>query len=229
MRPRTLLGRGTYVLGPPQRPQSLCMIAAGPCARDTTSVASDIEYAEKLARQRGLQLSLRYAGTTEELREALGAFSADPTVSAGLIVGAVEPCDLGRWAAESRLRWVLGGEFYERKRRAPVLDQVVYDWYYFFEGATRHLLERGARRPALFICRSEFVWSADKISAFRTACESAGLPPDAQPVVDLHAGLPLRHEPGPPYVRHLARSILRALVVSSPRGGEPGDRGLRAL
>lgn len=183
-------GRGTFVTGGLQRAGYLCVLAVGPTVRFSWYVATVLSQAESVARQHGLQLSVRYLCRAEEVRDALAQIDADQTVAAGILVGDDLRGEIRPWVAAARLPWVVVGDFAEESRGPVVIDQVVGDNYRLAEAAARVLVQRGVQRAALLVRGESWVWSREKISAFRTVLDAAGVEAQRQQVCDLYAEAP---------------------------------------
>jgi len=204
-------GRGTFVSRPDTEPSYLCAVAVGPTARQTMDVGTTIAQAELAAQRRGLRLAVRYAVDPEELAQVISQVGSSQMNAGGLVLGHTTSDALNPSVAASRIPWVMVGEFTEERRAAPMVDQVLPDWYTVIEAGTRRALERGSRSLALAVFGQQWVYSADCMSAFRTECEAAGIPRSAQDVVDLHAYR--KQTPASPEQYHgfVVRAVLAAL------------------
>lgn len=167
-------GSGTYVSQAAIKSTYVQLVAVGPTARYSPYVASVLGAAEQSVTKRGLRLSVRYLDSAAELPAALQSVEGDPTIYGGILVGYISEAD-GRAAAAANIPWVMFGDFTDSVRGTPVIDQVVGDDYHLAERAVKFLVDQGVRRPALLTYEPDGVWTKDRISAFRSLCDGAGI------------------------------------------------------
>lgn len=172
-------GSGTYVSHATVKSTYVQVVAVGPTARYSPYVASVLGSAEESLARRDLRLSVRYLNSSAELPAAILSVNADPTIYGGILVGYIAEADV-RAAATSATPWVMFGDFTDPVRGTPLIDQVVGDDYHLAEQAVKFLLDQGVRQPALLTYEPNGVWTKDRISAFRSLCDVAGIPPAHQ-------------------------------------------------
>lgn len=177
-------GSGTYVARGLSTASHIQLIAVGATVRHSPYVASVLGEAERSASNHNRLLVVRYLESPGLLPEAFKAAETDSSVSGGILVGYVSEADV-RPARALRTPWVMLGDYTDAERHAPVIDQVCGDGYAWAEHAVRALLARGVRRPALLTYDSAGVWTRDRISAFRSVCDSAGITPSDQHIRSL--------------------------------------------
>jgi DNA-binding LacI/PurR family transcriptional regulator len=168
-------GSGTYVSKDMVKSTYVLLVAVGPTARYSPYVASVLGAAEQSLARRDLRLSVRYLDHSAELPAVILSVKDDPTIFGGILVGYVAEADV-RAATAANLPWVMLGDYTETVRGTPVIDQVVGDDYHLSEQAVKALLDQGVRRPALLTYEPDGVWTKDRISAFRSLCDVAGIP-----------------------------------------------------
>ncbi len=177
-------GSGTYVArraAPVARYVQL--VAVGYSSRCSPYLANVIGETERSAARCGLRLGVRYLDDAADLPEALRTLEGDATVAGGVLVGYVAEADV-RAAATLQTPWVMLGDYTDPVRQAPVIDQVCGDDYVSAQRATACLLDQGVRRPALLTYDADGVWTRDRVSAFRSVCDAAGIPAADQ---EIHA------------------------------------------
>jgi len=211
-------GRGTFVARAAITSGYICMVAVGITARTTLQNAVSIGETERLATAHGLHVTVRYCDDEIALEQVMGECEREETITAGIIIGTVPECPLDEWVADSHKPWVLMADFVSDQRRLPPINQVIFDWYQAFETGTRHLLQQGCSRPAMFVLTDTAVWSLDRISAFRTVCDEIGIEPCHQRVYDLHR---YHHEPVP--VPEYQARVQKALVDTAQSWLESGN------
>ncbi len=168
-------GSGTYVSQVSVKSAYVQVIAVGPTARYSPYVASVLGAAEQSLARRELRLSVRYLERSAELPGAILAVKDDPTIYGGILVGYVAEADVHE-ATTASSPWVMLGDFTDTVRGPPAIDQVIGDDYHLSERAGKFLLEQGVQRPALLTYEPDGVWTKDRISAFRSLCDVAGIP-----------------------------------------------------
>lgn len=186
-------GRGTYVAKAAVTSGYICVVVVGPDAKTTLHNTVAIAEIERLADSHGLHVTVRFCEDAAALQHTINESEREQTITAGLILGIVPPCPLNDWVGAAHKPWVLMADILSERRSLPLMQQIIFDWYAAFELGTRHLLQAGSRRPALFVLTASYVWSRDRISAFRAQCDEAGIDPRDQKVYDLHRH---HHRPG---------------------------------
>lgn len=189
---RRVQGSGTYVsLGSDRAGDKVCLLTIGEVAKYHPFVVAVMLEAQGSARQAGWAMHIENCVDIEQARQRVRAIQADPTVRGGIITGWVRAADAEVISAESRIPWVVIGEYADGTvHQAAVIDQVVGDDFHRARLAARHLIERGCRAPALFVSGQEMPWSRDAISAFRMVCDDASIPVQDQQVLDIYSPRP---------------------------------------
>ena len=168
-------GSGTYVSKSFSKATYVQIIAVGKTCRYNPYVTSVIGEAERSASKHDLRLSVRYLEDRGDLSDAIQSLADEQTVTGGMIVGHVTEADV-RPAGASSTPWVMIGDFTDATRGLPPLDQVCGDDYAWSEQASAFLLAQGCRRPALLTYEPVGIWTRERVSAFRCACDNAGIP-----------------------------------------------------
>lgn len=179
-------GRGTYVARSAVTSGYICVVVVGLAAKVTLHNTVAIAEIERLADSHGLHVTVRFCEDASALQNTINESEREQTITAGLIIGTVPPCPLGDWVSAAHKPWVLMADILAECRGLPPIQQIIFDWYAAFEAGTRHLLQSGCQRPALFVLTASYVWSRDRISAFKAQCDEAGIDPRYQKVYDLH-------------------------------------------
>lgn len=163
--------------------QMISILVVGPFACYSSYINAILACSQKILGEKDMNLVVHYVQQSADLPKAIQTTSNDPSTLGGLILGDVHEADAAL-LVDNCIPWVVIGDFLDASRTGPIVDQVTGDNYHLAELSTQALLEQGVKRPAL-LTSTPGIWQEEKISAFRTACQSAGIDPADQIIASL--------------------------------------------
>lgn len=158
--------------------QMISFIVVGPFAGFSSYINAILVSTQQILGEKEMNLVINYVQQSQDLPKAIHDASSDPSTIGGLVLGDIHEAEAAM-LVDDCIPWVVVGDFLDASRTGPVIDQVTGDNYHLAQFSTRALLEKHVKCPALFIT-TPGIWQEEKISAFRTTCQAAGIDPANQ-------------------------------------------------